>query len=309
MVAGQLNRWLSCYGEQHQEFAETWERFAPVAICLELIMIWAYALNQIVDRKKSVWDKVGGVEKTALEHDLIMSLLLQLLQESEPVLDKRYPLVVSRVQQLIISMGKGFWVEYQRLNANVTPLETILPNWESNYRLRNRLINQVYDDTPLIGYFVATGNQEIFRNHEIFFSQWLRFSEAGQVINDFSDFRPESCDVQVKSYQDAFADLRNGYITYPVYRLLETAEIKRALQEPRVTHDPGWQRAVTQQIREKGLLKEIRAMGREAWRNQLAFWEQYQGGHDPLLLGTYRLLLHNKHLRKKEGGQLPDLLD
>ncbi len=324
-----LNQWLIEYGQLHPEFwpvigrytkkkahlngiqfyagylsgggdRKSWERFIPTMISLELIMIWAYALNQIVDHKRAVWESPGGVEQTALEQNLLLGLLLELLGESREQLGDEYPMVCTLTHQMLANMSRGFWVEHQHLKIGRQPTEQLMTGWGESYRQRNRLIDQVYDYVPLIGYSVATGDQTIFNRFEQYFERRLRFSEAAQILNDFSDFLVGSNDLNVKSYQDAFADLRNGIVTFPVYRLWESAETQEAVGNPSVTLEQGWQERMRVVLKGSGLLKEIRASCWEAWDDQVGFWREVLGRDDVLLLGTYSLLGFNKYFKQAE---------
>lgn len=326
-VSGRLNKIFRLYCDRHPEFqpivnkyagkknhlnglqfyagfqagevhSDHWERFIPVAVALESVMLWAYGLNQIVDRKKAIWDVPGKIEQTALEHDLLMSLVLDMLEESRSALSKKHDLVSSRVFRLISNMSKGFWVEREHLSLQVKSLDQILPNWKENYTLRNRLIDQVYDDSPLVGYYVATGDESIFSDHDKFFANRRTFSDAGQTINDLSDVLAGTADSQVKVYQDAFADLRNGYITYPIWRLRDKPEVQQALKNPALTLDLKWQRAMSQVVQDSDIAAETRTMGLEAWANHTQFWHEKLGADDLLLIATYSQLGYNKYFKK-----------
>ncbi len=325
-VSKQLSQWLRDYCAKHSEFApvceryagkrghlnglqvyagyvagggtrDGWEEIIPLAIAVELVMVRAYALNQIVDHKKSVWERAGAVEETALDQELLLTLILQLLEECEDALCGGKGLIQKQILRLLSDMGKGFAIERQRLSVHAVGLSRVLEGWQEAYEFRNRLIDAVYDTAPLVGFCAATGRVCLFKEHALYFANRVPFSHAGQVINDMSDMLPghDSC---VKVYQDRFADLRNGYVTYPVWRLLETGEVKRALVNPQITLTAEWQRQMFRLVKSHKLVQDVRKLGFEAWENHTSFWAETLAYDNLLLLGTYSLLGFNKYFKE-----------
>ncbi len=321
-VSKQLNSWMEEYVTQHPEYLpvayrylgkkghliglqffagyqaaggteEGWLSLRPLAIALEHVMLSAYATNQVVDHKKGVWEEAGGIERTVLEHDLLVALMLELLQVSEE-LPGVTPEVVRTFLRLQINMARGFWVERQYLTAANVEFSM----WEARYHERNRLIDQVYDYSVLLGFALGKGgDMSVVEEFEHFFATRLRFAEVMQDINDLSDFLPDACDRAVKVYQDRFADLRNGYVTFPVRRLWGTWCIRAALDDPEVTFWPEWQASVEELVVSYGLKEALREVGIQTLQAYGDFWRGVLGIDDALLLGTYSMLVYNKYFK------------
>ncbi len=321
-VSQQLNGWLEEYVTKHPEYRpvshhylgkkghliglqfyagyqagggteEGWLNLRPLAIALEHVMLSAYATNQVVDHKKGVWEEAGGIECTVLEHDLLLALMLELLSVSEELPGVTRG-VVRTFLQLQINMARGFWVERQHLTAANVDFSV----WEARYHERNRLIDQVYDYSALLGLSLGKGgDMSVVQAFEHFFANRLRFAEVMQGINDLSDFLPDAWDRAVKVYQDRFADLRNGYVTYPVQRLWDTDCIQEALRNPHVTFEPEWQTSVEQLVVSRDLREDLREVGIQTLQQYGDFWRKVLGTDDVLLLGTYSMLVYNKYFR------------
>lgn len=288
--------YLAGGGTEHE-----WPEYQPLAIALELIMISAYATNQILDHKKSVWDELGGVECTLLEYHVLQKLLGDLAQGwgSDSTTDIHLRTVNYWIKDLHSNLVYGFWIEQRKLHTRYRPLAEIQSDWKVNYAQRNTLLNQVYDFAPLIGYYLARATEETGDNavvsHKRYFTGKAPFSCAMQAINDVSDFLPNACDLGVKIYRDRFADVRNGIITYPVYELLDTPETVTALNDPGITYQEQWQTRVTELVQERKLMAKAKKQCEESWRHYVDFWHQGLGRHDLLLLSTYSMLRHNKY--------------
>jgi hypothetical protein len=56
----------------------SWKEYIAVPIIIELIMIWAYKTNQIIDHKKNIWNSNEKIISNVLDHDVILSCILSL---------------------------------------------------------------------------------------------------------------------------------------------------------------------------------------------------------------------------------------
>lgn len=195
--------------------------------------------------------------------------------------------------QLIENLSYGFQLEKETLNINHARLNFIISNWDSNYKKRNHLFDSLYDYSPLIGYFLSTGDKHIFRKYKTFFQDKNRFSHIGQVINDISDFSSIH-DKNIKSYQDSFSDIRNGIITHPVHKLIKEKEIKLALKKPSIINDIEWKKTILKKIKNSTLVKDLKIISKQCYIDHLKFWKQNHIKNS-FLFQTYNLLLNNKY--------------
>ncbi len=271
-----------------------WQRYAAVPVIIELIMIWAYKSNQIIDDKKEVWQSKDGVKDSVLQHDLLMVLIFDLLVSLQKVLKDEYEYFDTIVKELMMAMTRGFYIERQKLNINMSPLEEILKHWEKNYSQRNVNFNLVYDYAPLIGYWLATGDKGIFKRYSDFFKDRKRFSEVGQIINDIGDWN-NLYDKGTRVYQDRFADIRNGIITYPVYMGINESLIKAALVNPEFVTMESWQEEI-EPLRQSAI-RSTKAMGKKCFADLTEFWQLNNRSGSHLINESYLLLKHNKYLK------------
>ena len=272
--------------------------YLDVPILIELVMLRAYKTNRIVDRKQDVWTSDKALQRTVLEENMLLSLKMQLTENIRKTLDKKKFETIQRiVLELICNMGKGFWLEREKLNANVS--KNAPSGWEENYAERNHLFNAVYDYAPLVGYYCATGDNEIFSKYREFFSgEKVRISHSGQIINDLSDFA-NSHDEQVKSYQDNFSDLRNHIITYPIRELISEKELVDAWEDSEIMTDPEWKAKMIEKVKKSGLPQKVKALAAKSHADNLEFWKS-AGVDDDFLSQSYGFLMHNKYFTELE---------
>ena len=211
-ISNKLNQWFETFCANHPEYSSIksiycskkvhfngiqfvagfssknigsvqWQNYIAVPILIELVMLWAYKTNRILDHKQEVWKTEEGIKDTLLEHDLLLSCIFQILEESKSNLEDKYETVHFYIINFIKDLPVGFLIEKEKLNFNHSSVATIQVNWEQNYTLRNIKFNSLYDFAPLIGYYVATGI-DIIPNHLENIPENMRFSHVGQIIND-----------------------------------------------------------------------------------------------------------------------------
>lgn len=271
-----------------------WRKYWFVPVIIELIMIWAYKTNQIVDDKKSVWKNKETIKDTVLQHDLLLSLILKLLSISKKVLKNKFEHFDCLVKEMICSMTSGFFIEKYQLNVNFSDIKKILKDWDKKYSERNVNFNLVYDYSPLIGFWLATDDKDIFKKYDNFFKSKKRFSEIGQIVNDVGDW-VQTFDSNVRVYQDQFADIRNGIITWPVYKSIKNKDILLALKNPKVSSTKEWQRKVL--LLRPDLSVDLRKLSRQCFNDLANFWNINKKTDNNFVIKTYLLLKHNKYLQ------------
>lgn len=276
--------------------SENWEKYKYVPMAIELVMIWAYKTNKIVDRKNDAWKTEESVKKIVLEHDLILALILELLENSRKALGKKFDKLNQIISRMLGDMVKGFWVERNTICLNKKPLEIIKKNWAENYKKRNIYFDLVYDFSPLVGYWLASGDEKIFEKYESFFEDKYRFSHAGQIINDMSDY---ICvyDKYTKSYQDQFSDLRNKVVTYPAFCLIENTAILNALKDSKITLDKEWQKDIALTLSKKKVVESVMTISKKSFEQHSLFWKKMLKENNEILLETYSMLRINKYFK------------
>ncbi len=269
-------------------------KFANIAIAIELVMLWAYKTNRIIDKKQDIWGDEEKIKNTVLEHDLISSLIFKLLDDSKEILKDKYDLILRLVLKMMTDMIDGFWWEQKELCVKNKVLKEILDNWSKKYLKRNIYFDMVYDYAPLIGYYIASGDNNIFFEFENGIPQDKRLSHVGQIVNDLSDWC-EVKDLNVKSYQDSFADIRNGYITYPVYCLIESSMIIDALKNPKLTFNNDWKKKALKLLKDKKIVEQVMNLGQECYNFHIIFWKKLLNKEDLLIEDTYGVVRDNKY--------------
>lgn len=282
---------FSAYSEKT---AKEYIKFANIPIIIELVMLWAYKTNKIVDRKQDVWDTEQKIKDTILEHDLIYSLIIKLLEDSKEQLKDKHNVVSELILRMMSSMADGFWWEHKELCIKNKPFKEILHNWDKKYLKRNIYFDLVYDFVPLIGYYIASGDDNVFLQFEKKIPKSKRLSHVGQVVNDLSDWC-EINDLNVKSYQDSFADIRNGYVTYPVYMLKNYLFIEKAFKQPDLTFNSSWKKDALKALKEKKLVDNVMIMGKDCYNLHALFWEQLLKRKYPLIEMVYGVVKDNKY--------------
>lgn len=275
------------------------EPYLDIAIIIELIMIRAYKTNRIIDHKQEIWESSEKIKETVLDENILLSLILQLLKNSKSkIKNKKIKIIEKIIFQLIENLSYGFQIEKEKLNIKNASIKDIITNWDINYKKRNHLFDSLYDYAPLIGYYLATGNKNIFKDYKKNFLNKNRYSHVGQIINDLSDFI-SIYDKNIKSYQDSFSDLRNGIITFPIYKLIKKRIIKSALKNPKITKNIDWKKSIIKIIKNSNLIREIKQISKRCYIDNINFWKNHKINNE-FLFSTYSLLLNNKYFKKLE---------
>lgn len=275
---------------------EEYKKYHIVPILLELTMLWAYHTNQIIDEKKEIWKDKESVKNCVVDHDMISILIFDLLEKSKPILKENYLKLDFIVKYLMTYLLKGFDIEKYKLNIFENDLPSILKDWKQNYKKRNQYFNFVYDYSSLVGFWLASGDYAIFDRYQKHIGGGDTFGSFGQIINDMGDFSI-SPDAKVKVYQDKFADLKNGIITYPVHALKEDSDILDALKDRGLTFDIEWQKRVSKKA--ISLLPEIKKEGKNLFKSISAFWKENSlNQNTQFLMNTYLILKMSKYLHK-----------
>jgi hypothetical protein len=127
---------------------ENWNSYLFVPVMIELIMLWAYKTNRIVDHKQEVWTSEDRVKETVLEHDLLLACILSLLEINKATLEKNYSFLSGIVHMMLSDMVKSFWIERASLNVKFLELNKIVKGWKESYLQRNIKFNVLYDFAP-----------------------------------------------------------------------------------------------------------------------------------------------------------------
>lgn len=277
---------------------ENWEDYMEVAIAIEIVMLWAYQTKYILDKKQETWDKEGNVMNAVLEHDLMLSCIHDLV-EAYNKKELRYGEKVRvLLLEMIAKLSYGFWMEKKKLNVHEVSEEEVLFDWQKNYVARNNSLNLVYDWAPLIGFALSSGNFEIINDYLKAIPAENRFSHASQIISDLGNFGDE-LDKNAVSNQDIFADIRNGIVTFPIYKLIEKEEIKEALANPEIIKGKVWQNKVKNLILESDINKEAIAIAAESYNMHKNFFESYLSDPSQMLLKIFGMLINNKYFNQK----------
>lgn len=276
--------------------------FYLLPIILELTMLWAYKTNQIVDEKKEVWKGKDNIKKCVIDHDMIMVLIFDLLSKSENVLGENYYKFESVIKKLMTYLLKGYDVEKYELSISESDISVILDKWNENYTNRNKYFNFVYDYSPLIGFWIASDDYKIIERYENYLlnkGDTNTFGGYGQIINDIGDWSV-SPDTQVKVYQDKFADIRNGIITFPVYKFIEYEDIKLALRDPEITFNKDWQKRVSVLVIK--LLPEIKKSSKKMYKVISDFWKENTSPEADLtlLMNSYLIIKMSRYLHEDQ---------
>lgn len=273
---------------------EDFEKFYNIPIAIECVMLMAYKTNRVLDYKQEVWSSEEKIKETVLDEKMYLSLILELLEDSKNTLGDKYNLIRDILLGFISEINKGFWYEKEYLNVNFSSLNDILKNWEVKYKRRNVLFNHVYDYSPLVGFYLGSGDKSIFEKYEKYFKDKDNFSHLGQIINDLSDYS-SVYDENVKSYQDAFSDIRNGIITQPTFEIIKEKLILDALKNSKLTKDINWRKKAMDLLLKKEIPEKIRKLTEESYKDNINFWKKIVKVESELLFSTYSLLLNNKY--------------
>lgn len=280
----------------YTEELDSWTKFIAIPVVIELTMIWAYKTNRILDYKQEVWNSKERITDTVLEHDLILSCILKIMEESKLILGKEYNNISKYIYSFIRDLPLGFLVEKEHLNIRNSQLAEIKKNWQHNYILRNIYFDVLYDFAPMLGYLAAS-NIDVIPSYVKKIAVDKRFSHVGQIINDLSDCIPEH-DAFVKSYQDQCADIRNGIITYPVFQLINNPIIINAFKDPQITQQKGWQEEFFNIIKDKRIDEEVIKIAKDSYYVHIGFWLSVTGKKNNFIERVYGLLLDNKYFKK-----------
>lgn len=278
--------------------SKSWENYLEIPVAIEMIMLWAYKTNRILDEKQDICTDKEKIKSTVLEHDLMLSCiytLLNVFSKKEPQNSERIRLLI---EEMMSKLSYGFWIEKDRLNVNFSSLEKILSNWEQEYINRNINFNLVYDYAPLIGYALSSNDFGIIEKYINFIPLNLRFSNIGQIINDLGDFG-EDIDTNVKSYQDIFSDVRNGIITFPVYKLINEKSILEALKKPKITTNKTWQKKIRELISKNNINEDIIKIASDSYERHKEFFENQITNSSTLLLKSFGMLINTKYFNQK----------
>lgn len=273
---------------------EDFAKFFNIPIAIECIMLAAYKTNRILDHKQEVWSSEQKIKETVLGEKIYLSLIFALLEDSKENLGEKYNIVKDLILDLISKIYQGFLLEQNDLNVNFSPLNEILKNWSSKYKKRNILFNGVYDYSSLIGFYIGSGDNSIFEKFENYFKNKDKMSHSAQVVNDVSDYS-SVYDENVKSYQDAFSDIRNGIITQPTFELIKDKVILEALKNPPLTKDVEWRKKVIDILIKKNVVAKIKKETEKSYAQNINFWKKIMKVDSELLFSTYSILSRNKY--------------
>jgi hypothetical protein len=228
---------------------------------------------------------------------MFLRLILTLLENSKKTLKWKYNTIRDIFLSMIANINKWFRYEKHYLNLRYSSLENIITNWSLKYKTRNILFNSIYDYAPLIWYYIKSNDKTIFIKYKNNVKDGDRFSHTGQIINDLSDFS-SVFDENVKSYQDAFSDIRNGVITLPTFLLMWEQHILDGLNDPSLTKNIDWRKEVKQLITKNSILEKIKKWTKESYIANINFWKNIMNIDNALLFSTYLLLLKNKYFNE-----------
>ncbi|HEX8974637.1 MAG TPA: isopentenyl-diphosphate Delta-isomerase [Patescibacteria group bacterium] len=275
-----------------------WEDYIEVAIVIELVMQWAYKTKWILDNKADVWESEESMKKTILEHDLILLCINDLLNEYVRKGMRHVDHIRTYIDELMGKLSYGFWLERETLNVNYVEFDKILPNWEENYMSRNICLNLVYDYAPLIGYALSSKNFDIVDKYLTKVPDHLRFSHASQLISDLGDFG-QHIDRHVRAEQDFFSDVRNGVVTFPVFKLREDKIAQKGLNNPKEVKSGSWQKKISKLISESDVNKDAIRIAAESFNAHKQFFEEHLENPNPMLLRAFGMLINNKYFDQK----------
>lgn len=277
---------------------ENWEDYMEVAIAIEVVMLWAYQTKYILDKKQETWDKDENVMNAVLEHDLMISCIHDLI-EAYNKKELRYgEKVRALISETAAKLSYGFWVEKKKLNVHEIGKEEAKFDWEQKYIKRNNSLNLVYDYAPLIGFALSSGNFEIINDYLNTVPSEKRFSHASQIISDLGNFGDE-LDKKAVSNQDVFADIKNGILTFPIYKLIDGEAVGEALENPEIVKSKAWQNKVKKLILESDINKEAISIAAESYQAHKNFFESYLSDPSEMLLKIFGMLINNKYFNQK----------
>ena len=217
-----------------------WKEVVPLATIIENLMSCMYLTNEIVDRK-------GGTIDVATHREHEQILRSAMLADAERLLGAA---AASTLQHAINNTYRGLALDIKRLTWKVlnNPLEQL----ESWYQRRCRLLNaDLIAAGCSLAVQVAGGRPEIARALTTF-SQ--HYGAALQMTNDIGDFTP------IKA--DAWADLRNGRLTAPIFYGWHTGShtCRTAICTCRDAYSPDAAMQLTSLLREEGHFTRVRAL-------------------------------------------------
>lgn len=267
----------------------------PVAI--ECIMLMGYKTNRILDHKQEVWESEEKVKETVLDEVMYLTMIFKLLENSKKTLGEKHNPVRDLILMMISDINEGFWYEKYFLNSNISPLSDILQDYNLKYQKRNLLFNHVYEYASLIGYYIGSNDQKVFEKYENFIEDKDKFAHAGQIVNDLSDYS-SVFDENVKSYQDAFSDIRNGIITLPTFLLIGEKDIQDALKNPELTKNIEWKKRVMALVTRDAIVEKVRKITKHSYISNVNFWKKIMNVDSELLFFTYSMLEKNKYFNE-----------
>ena len=277
---------------------ENWEDYMEIAIAIEIVMLWAYKTKYILDKKQETWDKEENVTQAVLEHDLMLSCIHDLL-DAYAGKELRYgDKIRTLINEMLAKLSYGFWVEKTKLNIHNLSEADVLFDWQANYMARNNSLNLVYDYAPLIGFALSGGNFEIINDYIKAIPAEFRFSHASQIISDLGNFG-EELDKNARSNQDVFSDIRNGIVTFPIFKLIDKEQIKEALANGEITKGKVWQNKIRKIILESDVNKEAIQIAAKSYDMHKNFFESYLSDPSQMLLRIFGMLINNKYFNQK----------
>ncbi len=275
-----------------------WEQYFEIAIIIELVMIWAYKTKWILDRKQAVWENESALMETVLRHDLILACINDLFGQAIKKDLQHIDKIRSLVDELMGKLSFGFWLEREKLNVKFSALETVMADWEQVYVERNNSLNLIYDYTPLIGFALSSGNFDILENYLFEIPSMLRFSNASQMISDLGDFG-QNVDKSSKSDEDVFSDLKNGVITFPIFKLIDEKLVQKALSNPKEIKNAAWQKKMQELLGEKEINKQAIQIAAQSFDAHKNFFETHLEKPNPMLMRVFGMLINNKYFDQK----------
>lgn len=277
---------------------ENWEDYMEIAVAIEIVMLWAYRTKHVLDADEKTESKNEDIQENILQHDLMISCIHDLLDVYNKKELRYGEKVRALISEMLAKLPYGFWLEKSKLNVHKNKEADVFFDWQASYLKRNNSLNLVYDWAPLIGFALSSGNFEIINDYAAAVPAENRFSHASQIISDLGNFG-EQLDKNARSNQEAFSDLKNGIVTFPIYELRENENIKEALENSEVIKGKVWQNKIRKTILESSLNKDAIKIAAESYDAHKKFFESYLSDPSEMLMKIFGMLINNKYFNQK----------
>ncbi len=279
---------------------QKWEQFAPVAAAFEILNISSYQANAAFDAK------LGTITDEQKDAQFISAMISREISarvvESCVDLCERVCIPLQRAMSGInehIYLAQYcdlFILTWQRRHEYLAAPDKYM----SDYIERCRLGSGIFNSEVAKWGAVLAGADDLATQAVAGFGD--HFGVALQIANDIGDYVPAGADLVItRDYQDQLSDLRNGRLTFMLFKLLTcAAPLSTRLVVERSVAGRGASASdlaeVSRLCVETGAFRDARELAGSHVRQALGQIEAFRGATEYELLGAMAsIALHNKY--------------